>query len=51
MYVHTTMQTATKAKKVDDLTPKEIEDVKEFRTGKTKHKVSSLEELIKELDS
>jgi len=45
------MQSATKTKKTDDLTPEEIKDVEEFRTGKNEHKTSSLKELIKELDS
>lgn len=45
------MQSSTKNKKIDDLTPEEIRDVEEFRTGKTEHKVSSLKELIKELDN
>ncbi|GEM_PF-1986160 len=49
------MQKATKPKKSkeDDLTPEEIADVKEFYKAKAegKTKVSSLKELLKELDS
>lgn len=45
------MQSSTKSKKIDDLTPEEIRNVEQFRTGTTEHKVISLEELIKELDN
>ncbi|GEM_PF-5516992 len=38
------------SKKLDDVTPEEREDVKEFYADKKNHKVSSLKELIKELD-
>ncbi len=45
------MQRATKKSKVDDLTPEEIADVKEFYKTKAegKTKTSSLEEFLKEL--
>ena len=44
-----TMQRA-KPKKLDDVTPGERKDVREFYADKKDHKVSSLKELIKELD-
>jgi len=46
------MQRAAKSKKLDDLTNDEIADIKQFDIDKAKGKtkVSTLEELIKELD-
>lgn len=46
------MQRAAKSKKLDDLTNDEIVDIKQFDIDKAKGKtkVSTLEELIKELD-
>lgn len=45
------MQSSTKAKKLDDLTEEEIDDIKQFDIDKAngKTKVSTLEELLKEL--
>ena len=43
------MQRSVKTKK-DDVSPKEITDVREFYANKKDHKTGSLEELIKELD-
>lgn len=47
------MQRATKKPKqeVDDLTPEEIADIKEYESDKAKGKIkrSTLEELLKEL--
>lgn len=49
------MQRATKKPKqaVDDLTPEEIADIKEYESDKAKGKIkhSTLEELLKELHS
>ena len=44
------MQRSIKTKTKDDVSPEEKADVKEFYANKKDRKISSLEELIKELD-
>ncbi len=46
------MQPSAKTKKLDDLTPKEIADIKEYSSSKEKPKhFKNVKELIKDLDN
>jgi hypothetical protein len=46
------MQRAIKHKKLDDLTPQEIVDIKEYSSGKEKPKhFKNVNELIKDLEN
>ncbi len=46
------MQSSAKTKKLDDLTPEEIADTKEYSSGKEKSKhFKNVKELIKDLET
>ncbi len=46
------MQSSARTKKVDDLTPEEISDIKEYASGKEKPKhFKNVKELIKDLET
>lgn len=46
------MQSSTKTKKLDDLTPEEIADIKEHSSSKEKSKhFKNVKELIKDLEN
>ncbi len=46
------MQSSAKTKKLDDLTPREIADIKEYVSGKEKPKhFKNVKDLIKDLET